>query len=113
LTATDITNKSDPDLTPAVKAYMVQASTELAKEQGFFPANENEVGCWMMNNREAITKRSIEIQWGLLDRLKKNPETMRALSTILSAQVWLAANRNQVNEVIQNVVKPEETCRTM
>ena len=88
---------------PEITAYMVQASTELAKEQGFFPASANEVGCWMMNNREAIVKRSIEIQWGLLDRLRKNPETMRALSTILGAQVWLAANRAQVNEVIQTV----------
>jgi len=88
---------------PEITAYMIQASTELAKEQGFFPASANEVGCWMMNNREAIVKRSIEIQWGLLDRLSKNPETMRALSTILGAQVWLAANRAQVNEVIQTV----------
>ncbi len=88
---------------PEVKAYMVEAAVEIAKEQGFVPANENEVGCWVMNNREAIVKRSIEIQWGLLDRLRKNPETMRALATILGAQVWLAANRNQVNEVIQNV----------
>lgn len=98
---------------PEVKAYMIEAAVEIAKEQGFVPANENEVGCWMMNNREAITKRSIEIQWGLLDRLKKNPEAMHALSTILSAQVWIQANRNQVNELIQTVIKPEETCRTM
>jgi len=88
---------------PEIAAYMIQASTELAKEQGFFPASANEVGCWMMNNREAIVKRSIEIQWGLLDRLRKNPETMRALATILGAQVWLAANRDQVNKVIQTV----------
>ena len=90
---------------PEIAAYMIEAAVEIAKEQGFVPANENEVGCWMMNmnNREAIVKRSIEIQWGLLDRLRKNPETMRALATILGAQVWLAANRNQVNEVIQNV----------
>jgi len=103
MTATDIQSKQDPDLTPAVKAYMIEAAVEIAKKQGFVPADENDVGCWMMNNREAIVKRSIEIQWGLLDRLRKNPETMRALSTILGAQVWLAANRDQVNEVIQNV----------
>ena len=88
---------------PEITAYMIQASTELAKEQGFLPASANEVGCWMMNNREVIVKRSIEIQWGLLDRLRKNPETMRALATILGAQVWLEANRNQVNEAIQTV----------
>jgi hypothetical protein len=90
---------------PEIAAYMVQASVEIAKEQGFTPADENDAGCWMMNNREAITKRSIEIQWGLLDRLKKNPETMRALSTILSAQVWLAANRDKVNRVIEQVTR--------
>ena len=88
---------------PEIQAYMVQASVEIAKKQGFVPADENDVGCWMTNNREAIVKRSIEIQWGLLDRLRKNPETMRALATILGAQVWLTANRNQGNEVIQNV----------
>jgi hypothetical protein len=97
------TTHKERDMRPEIAAYMIQASTELAKEQGFFPASANEVGCWMMNNREAIVKRSIEIQWGLLDRLRKNPETMRALATILGAQVWLAANRNQVNEVIQTV----------
>jgi hypothetical protein len=90
---------------PEIAAYMVQASVEIAKEQGFTPADENEVGCWMMNNREAIVRRSIEIQWGLLDRLRKNPEAMHALSTILSAQVWLAANRDKVNRVIENVTK--------
>jgi hypothetical protein len=90
---------------PEIAAYMVEAAVEIAKKQGFVPANENEVGCWMMNNREAITKRSIEIQWGLLDRLKKHPEAMRTPSTILSAQVWLAANREQVNRVIENVTR--------
>ena len=88
---------------PEIAAYMIEAAVEIAKKQGFFPASANEVGCWMMNNREAIVKRSIEIQWGLLDRLRKNPETMRALATILGAQVWLAANRDQVNEAIQTV----------
>ena len=88
---------------PEIAAYMVQATVELMKEQGFVPAEENDAGCWMMNHREAIVKRAIEMQWELLDRLRKNPETMRALSTILGAQVWLAANRNQVNEVIQTV----------
>lgn len=88
---------------PEIAAYMVQATTELMKERGFTPADENDAGCWMMNNREAIVKRSIEIQWGLLDRLRKNPETMRALATILGAQVWLAANRDKVNELIQTV----------
>jgi hypothetical protein len=88
-----------------VKAYMIEAAVEIAKEQGFVPVNENEVGCWMMNNREAIVRRSIEIQWGLLDRLRKNPEAMHALSTILSAQVWLAANRDKVNRVIEQVTR--------
>lgn len=105
MTATDIQSKQDPDLTPAVKAYMIEAAAEIAKEQGFSPASANEVGCWMMNNREAIVKRSIETQWGLLDRLKKNPEAMRALSTILSAQVWLAANTEQVKQVIEEATR--------
>ena len=90
---------------PEIQAYMVQASVEIAKKQGFVPADENDVGCWMMNNREAIVKRSIEIQWGLLDRLRKNPETMRALATILGAQVWLAANAEQVKQVIEKATR--------
>lgn len=87
---------------PEIAAYMVQATTELMKECGFTPADENDAGCWMMNNREAIVTRAIDIQRGILDR-RDNREAMRALATILGAQVWLAANRNQVNEVIQNV----------
>ncbi len=77
---------------------------KIAKEKHFSPVNENEVACWLINNREAITKRSIEIQWGLLDRLRKNPEAIHALSTILSAQVWIKANRDQVNQEIQKVI---------
>jgi hypothetical protein len=99
------TTHKERDMRPEITAYMIEAAVEIAKERGFVPANENEVGCWMMNNREAIVKRSIEIQWGLLDRLRKNPETMRALATILGAQVWLAANRNQVNRIIEQATR--------
>ena len=91
---------------PEIQAYMVQASVEIAKKQGFVPADENDVGCWMTNNREAIVRRAIELQWELLDKLNSDPEAKAALFTILTAQVWLAANRNQVNELIQNAVKP-------
>ncbi len=90
---------------PEIAAYMVEAAVEIAKKQGFVPANENEVGCWMMNNREAIVKRTIEIQWSLLDRLKKNPDAMRALSTILSAQVWIKANIDQANQEMQKAIR--------
>jgi hypothetical protein len=96
------TTLKEREMRPEIAAYMIEAAVEIAKEQGFSPANENEVGCWMMNNREAIVTRAIDIQRGILDR-RDNREAMRALSTILSAQVWLAANRNQVNELIQTV----------
>ena len=91
---------------PAVAAYMIEAAVEIAKEQGFVPANENEVGCWMMNHREAIVKRAIEIQWNLLDRLGKNRKAKDALVTILSAQVWLAANQDKVNSIVENIRRP-------
>ncbi len=91
--------------TATTAAYMIEAAVEIAKEQGFVPANENEVGCWMMNHREAIVKRAIEIQWNLLDRLEKNRKAKDALVTILSAQVWLAANRDKVNNIIENVTR--------
>lgn len=90
---------------PAVAAYMIEAAVEIAKEQGFVPANENEVGCWMMNNREAIVKRAIDIQWNLFDRLERNRKAKDALVTILSAQVWLAANQDKVNNIIENVTR--------
>jgi hypothetical protein len=92
---------------PEIQAYMVQASVEIAKKQGFVPADENDVGCWMMNNREAIVKRAIEIQWSLLDRLGKNRKAKDALVTILSAQVWLAANQDKVNNIVENIRRPE------
>lgn len=87
-----------------VKAYMIEAAVEIAKEQGFSPANENEVGCWMMNNREAIVTRAIDIQRGILDRVN-NKKAKDALVTILSAQVWLAANRDKVNEIVKRVTR--------
>jgi len=89
---------------PEVKAYMIEAAVEIAKEQGFSPANENEVGCWMMNNREAIVTRAIDIQRGILDR-RDNREAMRALATIMGAQVWLAANTEQVKQAIERVTR--------
>lgn len=89
---------------PEITAYMIQASTEIAKEQGFTPASENDAGCWMMNNREAIVNRAIDIQRGILDR-RDNREAMRALATILGAQVWLAANTEQVKQVIERVTR--------
>ena len=91
---------------PEIQAYMVQASVEIAKKQGFVPANENDVGCWMTNNREAIVKRAIELQWELLDKLNSDPEAKAALFTILTAQVWLAANKDKVNSIIENIRRP-------
>lgn len=88
---------------PAVAAYMIEAAVEIAKEQGFVPANENEVGCWMMNNREAIVKRAIDIQRCILDRIDK--KSMKALATIIGAQVWLAANAEQVKQVIEKATR--------
>ena len=91
---------------PEIQAYMVQASVEIAKKQGFVPADENDVGCWMTNNREAIVKRAIELQWELLDKLNSDPEAKAALFTILTAQVWLAANKDKVNSIIENIRRP-------
>ena len=90
---------------PEIAAYMVQATTELMKECGFTPADENDAGCWMMNHREAIVKRAIDIQWNLFDRLERNRKAKDALVTILSAQVWLAANQDKVNNIIENVTR--------
>ena len=91
---------------PEIQAYMVQASVEIAKKQGFVPADENDVGCWMTNNREAIVKRAIELQWELLDKMNSDPEAKAALFTILTAQVWLAANKDKVNSIIENIRRP-------
>ncbi len=88
---------------PEITAYMIQASTELAKEQGFLPASANEVGCWMMNNREDIVRRAIDIQRCILDRIDK--KSMKALATIIGAQVWLAANAEQVKQVIEKATR--------
>jgi len=90
---------------PEIAAYMVEAAVEIAKEQGFVPANENEVGCWMMNNREVIVSRAIDIQRGILDRIN-NKKAKNALVTILSAQVWLAANQDKVNSIVENIRRP-------
>ncbi len=91
---------------PEIAAYMIEAAIEIAKEQGFVPANENEVGCWMMNHREAIVKRAIDIQRGILDRIN-NKKAKNALVTILAAQVWLKANTDKVNKVVETIRRPE------
>lgn len=88
---------------PEIAAYMVQATTELMKERGFTPADENDAGCWMMNHREAIVRRAIDIQRCILDRIDK--KSMKALATIIGAQVWLAANAEQVKQVIEKATR--------
>jgi len=99
------TTHKERDMRPEIAAYMVEAAVEIAKEQGFVPANENEVGCWMMNNREVIVSRAIDIQRGILDRIN-NKKAKNALVTILSAQVWLAANQDKVNSIVENIRRP-------
>jgi len=99
------TTPKEKDMRPEIAAYMVEAAVEIAKEQGFVPANENEVGCWMMNNREVIVSRAIDIQRGILDRIN-NKKAKNALVTILSAQVWLAANQDKVNSIVENIRRP-------
>ena len=88
---------------PEIAAYMIEAAVEIAKKQGFVPANENEVGCWMMSNREVIVRRAIDIPRCILDRIDK--KSMKALATIIGAQVWLAANAEQVKQVIEKATR--------
>ena len=37
---------------PEIAAYMVQATTELVKERGFIPADENDAGCYPTRRRK-------------------------------------------------------------
>jgi len=79
-----------------VKAYMTQAATEIAKEQGFVPENENVMTEWLMTNRVAICERASKLMWALLEKMKQ-PE----VTSVLSASTW-ARVRNSENNRIAN-----------
>ena len=40
-----MTHTQGEPMRPEIAAYMIEAAVEIAKEQNFVPANENEVGC--------------------------------------------------------------------
>jgi hypothetical protein len=95
--------KPDEQMRPDVQAYMIQAAIEIANKANFTPASEAEMEEWLVSNREAICKRSIELQWDLLNKLVKNGNTKR-VGLILCAQVWKTVNIEQIRKQTEAMI---------
>lgn len=91
-------------MNPVIASYMIEAAVAIAKETGFVPASEQATGDWIMENREAIVGRAIEIQRGILDRFYHNDQARKALITAMCANVWLRINARLANQEIDRAI---------
>ncbi len=73
-----------PNVSQSAIAYLMQAATELATEQDFKPADENEMQQWMDRNSAAIVNRARELQESLFDKFHEHRPT---IAKIAAAQI--------------------------
>jgi hypothetical protein len=75
-------------------AYLLQAATELATEQEFQPADEDEMQQWMTLNSAAIVERARELQESLFDKFHEHRPT---IAKIAAAQIWREVRQSDIN----------------
>ena len=89
----------------AFQAYLQQATKELMAEQGAAFDGPEEFGEWAFQNMPEIAKRAKALQEDLVYRkLMKNPEALKAVGSILSAQVWGEVQKSLVDERVARAV---------
>jgi hypothetical protein len=97
-----------PNVSKSAIAYLLQAATELATEQEFQPADENEMRQWMDCNSAAIVDRARELQKTLFDKFYEHRPT---ISKISAARIWGEVRRSdincQINKTIDDVLRKE------
>lgn len=77
-------------------AYMLQATTEIAKETGFSPRSESDLGIWMVANRVAICERAKELQWALLAKLLRH-DVKERVGKLMADTVWHGVRQQEIN----------------
>jgi hypothetical protein len=83
-----------PNVSPSAIAYLMQAAIELATEQEFQPANEDEMQQWINQNSEAIVDRARKLQEALFDKFSEHRPT---IAKIFGAQIWEDVRRSDIN----------------
>lgn len=84
-----------------VKAYLIQAATEVAKEQGFCPEDQEASDAWFRANAQAIGQRAQDLQVNLINKLCADSGyykgTRARVAGLLAAKVWEEVNVREVH----------------
>ena len=51
-----------------VKARLIEAATELMREQAFEPLSERDIEVWLARNSEAVTQRAKDLQNAMFEK---------------------------------------------
>ena len=89
-----MTTPTTETMRPDVQAYLIQATTTLAQQQGFTPQSVEQMGEWMQSNHQAICKEAQRLQDALLEKLTKHQDRV---TSILSARVWATVQRQELH----------------
>jgi hypothetical protein len=90
-----------PNVSKSAIAYLLQAATELATEQDFKPADENEMRQWMDRNSAAIIERSQDLQMAFFHKCQEHREP---ISKMLSASTWGTVRRAEINRQVNKAI---------
>jgi hypothetical protein len=93
--------KMEKELLPKdVKAYLIQAAAQVAKEQGFCPESQEASDTWFRANAVAIGDRARDLQIELLNKLTAESGYYRGtrdrVCRILAAKIWEEVNVREV-----------------
>jgi hypothetical protein len=82
-------------------AYLIQAATELATEQGFKPTSPDEMKIWLDRNIEAIVERSRNLQQECYETYTRNREP---IDKILGARMWGELQKRRIDRQVNRSI---------
>ncbi|WP_310425379.1 hypothetical protein [Chamaesiphon sp. VAR_48_metabat_135_sub] len=87
-----------PNVYKSAIAYLMQAITELATEQGFKPNDRTEMEKWMKDNHQDIIERSQDLQMAFFNKCQEHHE---AIVKILSTKIWGEVHRAEIDRQVK------------
>ena len=91
-----------PNTSKSAIAYLVQAMTELATEQGFKPNDKAEMEKWMNDNQQLIVERSQELQMVFFNKVQEHREP---ISKIMAANLWGRIRRSEIDSDVKQSIE--------
>jgi hypothetical protein len=90
-----------PNVSKSAVAYLTQAMTELATEQGFKPNDQAEMEKWMNDNYQAIIERSQDLQMAFFNKCQEHHE---AIVKVLSTKIWGEVRRTEIDRQVKQSI---------